>query len=177
MEILDFIKDLRESFYGSVHVYKNGSCFKLADLLRKMYGGTVVEIHGHCSLFLDNKLYDIEGQHEAPENCLERYSDFNISYYGNELARYDLVLDGEVDLPYTEIQVKTLIVHESQMLRFGHDLELVGIMVNQALRVNSPETLTFNRLLTEEEKERYSNRSVEVVEHEGEYLTFVIGGE
>lgn len=177
MNILDFIKMLRESFYGAEHVYSNGSCYKLADMLRQMYGGSIVEIQGHCYLYLDNSIYDINGCHEAPDDCVGKYSDFSLAYYGNDLARYDLVLDGEVDLPYTDTQVKTLIVRESQMVRFGHDLELVGIMVMQSLPVSAPETLTFNRLLAKEEAEKYSKRSIVVVEHNGDYLTFVIGGE
>ena len=72
--ITEFIQDLRDSFGGSDIVYTNGSCYKLAKLLVKLYPKAELVYHkrlDHAAVRYDNdKIYDITG--EVTE-YLERY--------------------------------------------------------------------------------------------------------
>ncbi len=186
MKILDFIAEIRESFYGAEYVYKNGSCFKLADLLRKMYGGEVVDLRGHCVLRLDNKLYDITGELELTDDLDISQLDLepaSINFYTSKYARFDSVLDskGLVYLPITPDQIQTLIVREAQSLRFGHDLSLVRYMVENAIkfyntRINF-DIRIFDRELTQQERDQYSTTHTIVLLNQNQsYLTVCIEG-
>lgn len=184
MKLLDFIAEIRESFYGAEYVYKNGSCFKLADLLRKMYGGEVVDLRGHCVLRLDNKLYDITGELELTDDLDISQLDLepaSINFYTSKYARFDSVLDskGLVYLPITPDQIQTLIVREAQSIRFGHDLSLVRYMVVEAInryrtRIKF-DIAIFDRELTEQECTHYSaTYSIVVLKNGQDHLTFCL---
>lgn len=184
MHILDLITEIRESFYGAEYVYKNGSCFKFAELLRKMYGGSVVDLRGHCVLRLGNKLYDIGGEvvTDVDINTLGLEPESG-GFYTNKYARYDIVLDsdGILDLKITAAQIKTIIVREAQALRFGHDLKLVRHMVETTIKSMAKKLdfdfVIFDRKLSQEEHDKYSTtHSIIVLNQEQNYLTFCIEG-
>jgi hypothetical protein len=62
-DIVDVIASIRDSFVGSEHVYKNGSCWWFARILKTIYpNGLIYENHSHAVFFLDGKYYDIEGE-------------------------------------------------------------------------------------------------------------------
>jgi len=61
-EIEVTIRAIRDSFVGSEHIYKNGSCWYFANILRTIYGGDIVCTSEHCLLRLGGKYYDIEGE-------------------------------------------------------------------------------------------------------------------
>lgn len=182
MNILDFIAEIRESFYGAEYVYKNGSCFKFAELLRKMYGGSVVDLRGHCVLRLDNKLYDIGGEVVTDADISTLGLDPSSgNFYTNTHARFDAVLDGVdlVRLPMTPDQIQTIIVREAQLIRFGHDLSLVRYMIVEAInryrtRIKF-DIAIFDRELTEQERTHYSaTYSVIVLNNGQDCLTFCL---
>lgn len=63
MEILEFINHLRETDKYICDIYTKGGCYRLAVLLKKMYGGTVVinRDKDHAGLDHEGVVYDING--------------------------------------------------------------------------------------------------------------------
>jgi len=186
LSIVDFITEVRESFYGSEAVYRNGSCFKFAELLRKLYGGDVVDLHGHCVLRLYGRLYDIRGDitvaSAMPQETIDALGmePSSFSFYSNTHSRFDMVLD-KVNLDFTPDQVMTLVARELQMLNFGHDLKFILFMVERQLmsidhKINF-KILKFDRPLTAEESAKYPSPFFKTLElnHNGQTLTFVMG--
>lgn len=64
-EILSFIELIRDSFEGSVEVYTNGSCFRFALILSKMFpGGKILEDGDHAIYEKGKHCFDITGEVE-----------------------------------------------------------------------------------------------------------------
>jgi hypothetical protein len=64
-EILSFIELIRDSFDGSVEVYTNGSCFRFALILSKMFpGGKILEDGDHAIYKKGKYCFDITGEVE-----------------------------------------------------------------------------------------------------------------
>lgn len=64
IQILDFIRCIRESFEGSEYVYQNGSCYWFAKILQSVYPeGELWEFtHDHVIFKLEERYYDIRGE-------------------------------------------------------------------------------------------------------------------
>lgn len=57
------IQAIRDSFIGSEHVYKNGSCWHFANILKTIFPeGEIWENFEHCIFHFEGKFYDIEGE-------------------------------------------------------------------------------------------------------------------
>jgi hypothetical protein len=62
-DINEVILAIRDSFVGAEYVYKNGSCWYFANILKTIYPkGKIMESHDHAVFVLDGKYYDIEGE-------------------------------------------------------------------------------------------------------------------
>ena len=59
----DIIDRIRESFYGSEHVYTQGSCYQLFLILKEIFPRAAAWSNGeHVITFIETKFYDISGQ-------------------------------------------------------------------------------------------------------------------
>lgn len=59
---LAIIYVIRESFYGSEHVYTQGSCYQFYEILKLIFPGAQAYSNGeHVITRIDNIFYDIEG--------------------------------------------------------------------------------------------------------------------
>lgn len=67
----DLIKSIRESFTGSEIVYKEGSCWKFHKILKTAFPEATPwydRIDGHIYTEINNRLYDILGDHGEMDN-------------------------------------------------------------------------------------------------------------
>ena len=65
MNILNFIKTIRESFIGSEIVYTKGSCYNFFLIIKEVYPNAQCYYNeDHVITKLDNKYYDITGEVE-----------------------------------------------------------------------------------------------------------------
>lgn len=62
-DILDVIKSIRESFYGSTVVYTNGSCYHFFNILKTIFPNAIAYYkNDHIVTKIGNKFYDITGE-------------------------------------------------------------------------------------------------------------------
>lgn len=63
LEILNFIKTIRESFYGSEMIYSNGSCYQFYLILKNIDNNAIAYFKdNHIVTKINNKYYDIYGE-------------------------------------------------------------------------------------------------------------------
>ena len=63
VDILKVIQSIRDSFIGAEHVYKNGSCWYFANILRTIFPeGEIYENIEHAVFKYKGKFYDIGGE-------------------------------------------------------------------------------------------------------------------
>lgn len=62
-QILNIITNIRESFYGSIFVYTNGSCYQFFKILNSIYPEAEACFKdNHIVSKIDGKYYDINGE-------------------------------------------------------------------------------------------------------------------
>lgn len=77
MKIENLIQAIRDSFVGAEHIYKNGSCWHFANILRQVFPkGDIVCTIDHCAFKLNGHYYDIEGE-ISPEK-IETYAEKSV---------------------------------------------------------------------------------------------------
>lgn len=90
MNVINFLKVLKESFNGAEMVYSQGSCYKLYEILKELENSSTPLINKsgqHIITVINNKAYDINGE-VLDFSKFQKLTEVELKYFKNR--RFDV---------------------------------------------------------------------------------------